>query len=329
MILKEKQDIRLGYFKKIKINKMKAVICTQYGPPEVLRIKEVEKPKPKDHEVLIKVFAATAHIGDTRIRRVDPFLVRLVFGLFKPRKNLILGMEIAGKIESVGKNVTLFKEGDQVFAFTGLGLGGYAEYRCLPEKTKKGTLQRKGVVASKPENLSYEEAAAVPAGAFTALKNLQKAHIKKGLKILINGASGSLGTYAIQLAKYHKTEITAVCSAKNAELVKSIGADHVIDYTSKDFTKTDEQYDIVYDAVMKSNKARCRKILKPNGIFLNNSHLPKMKTEDLVFLKDLIEKNLLKPVMDRTYTIDEIVEAHRYVDKGHKKGNVAIKIKDE
>ncbi|WP_105616465.1 NAD(P)-dependent alcohol dehydrogenase [Vallitalea okinawensis] len=308
---------------------MKAVICTKYGSPEVLQIKEVEKPKPKDNEVLIKVYATTAHIGDTRIRRVDPFYVRFIFGLLKPNKNLILGMEISGIIESVGKDVRSFKKGDEVFALTGLGLGGYAEYRCLPEKVKEGTQERKGLVALKPENLSYGEAAAIPAGGLTALKNLQKANIRKGQKILINGASGSLGTYAIQLAKYYGAEVTAVCSAKNFELVKSIGADKIIDYTKEDFTKKQDKYDIIYDAVMKSKPSKCRKILKGNGVFLNNSRLPKIKEEDLLFLKDLIEGNKLKPVLDRTYSINEIVEAHRYVDKGHKKGNVVIKVNNE
>jgi NADPH:quinone reductase-like Zn-dependent oxidoreductase len=194
----------------------------------------------------------------------------------------------------------------------------------LPEKVKKGTRERKGLVALKPENLSYEEAATIPAGGLTALKNLQKADIQKGQKILINGASGSLGTYAIQLAKYYGAEVTAVCSVKNFELVKSIGADKVIDYTTEDFTNMDDRYDVVYDAVMKLNPTHCRKILKKNGIFLNNNSLPKMEEKDLLLLKDLIERNKLKPILDRVYSIDEIVEAHRYVDKGHKKGNVAI-----
>ncbi|MBK6265515.1 NAD(P)-dependent alcohol dehydrogenase [Marivirga sp. S37H4] len=288
-------------------------------------MREVEKPRPKDHEVLIKVYATTAHIGDTRIRRADPFLVRIIFGLFKPKKNLILGLEVSGVIESVGKNVKSFRKSDKVFALTGFGLGGYAEYICLPEKAK-GALQRKGLVAIKPENLSFEEAATVPAGALTALKNLQKANIKAGQKILINGASGSLGTYAIQLARHFGAEITAVCSAKNFELVKSIGADKVIDYTEQDFTKTDEKYDIVYDAVMKSKRAHCRRILKKKGVFINNSGLPNIQENELTFIKDLIEKNILKPILDRTYPIEDIVEAHRYVDKGHKVGNVAIKM---
>lgn len=305
---------------------MKAIICTKYGPPEVLKIIEVEKPIPKDNEVLIKVFATTAHIGDTRVRRADPFLVRLVFGLFKPKKNLILGLEISGIIEYVGKNVKSFKKGDEVFALTGFGLGGYAEFRCLPEKAKDGTLERKGLVAIKPKNLSFDEAAAIPAGALTALKNLQKANVRKGQSILINGASGSLGTYAIQLAKYYGAEVTAVCSEKNFDLVKSLGADYVIDYTKEDFTKGQDKYDIVYDAVIKSKASKCKNILESNGVFLNNSHLPKIKQEDLLFLKDLIEKQKLKPVIDRTYDFNQVVEAHRYVDTGRKRGNVVIKI---
>ncbi|WP_440117648.1 NAD(P)-dependent alcohol dehydrogenase [Paenibacillus sp. QZ-Y1] len=305
---------------------MKAVICTNYGPPEVLQMKEVEKPKPKDHEVLIKVFAATAHIGDTRIRRADPFLVRLVFGMFKPRKNLILGLEISGVIESVGKDVQSFKEGDKVFGLTGFS-GGYAEYICLPEKVKNGTGEKKGMVAIKPNHLSYEEAAVVPSGGLTALKNLQKAKIKPGQKILINGASGSLGTYAIQLAKYYGAEVTAVCSKSNFGLVESIGADKLIDYTEEDFTASETKYDIVYDAVIKAKPSQCQKILTPNGVFLNNSRLPKMEVADLLFLKELIEENKLKPIIDRTYALDEIAEAHRYVDTGRKKGNVAITVR--
>jgi len=247
---------------------MKAIIYKKYGAPEVLTMAEVEKPTPKDNEVLVKIYATTAHVGDTRIRKADPFFVRFVYGLFKPKKNLILGMEISGEIETVGINVKSFKKGDKVFAFTGFNLGGYAEYRCLPEKSK--SFFRNGLLTLKPENLSFHEATTVPAGGLTALKNLQKANISKGQKILINGASGSLGTFAIQLAKYYEAEVTAVCSGKNFEFVKSIGADKVIDYTKEDFTKIDEKYDIVYDAVVKSKRADCKKILKgtsKNSIF--------------------------------------------------------------
>jgi len=308
---------------------MKAIVYEKYGPPEVLHLKDVEKPEPKDDEVLIKNNAATAHVGDTRMRgfRVPKMYwlpMRLFVGITKPKRP-ILGMEVSGVIETVGKDVKEFKKGDEVFALTGFGGGGYAEYSSV--KAIDGD-EVKGMVVLKPSNLTFEEAAAVPAGALTALLHMQKVNIQKGKKILIYGASGSVGTYAVQLAKYYGGEVTGVCSTSNLELVKSIGADKVIDYTKEDFTKSGEVYDIVFDAVFKISKSKSKNILKNDGIFdSSHSKVPKPKTKDLIFLKELIEKNKLKPIIDKTYPLEQIVEAHRYVDTGRKKGNVIITIK--
>ncbi len=306
--------------------KMKAVICSGYGPPDVLELKEVEKPLPRDDEVLIKVHSTSAHIGDTRIRRADPFLVRLIFGLTRPKKIPILGMEVSGVVEEIGKDVRRFQKGDEIFAFTGWGFGGYAEYISLPAESSSGKIEKKGLVEHKPRNLSFEEAATIPAGALTTLKVFQKMDLKEGQKVLINGASGSLGTYAVQFAKEKGAEITGICSSKNFDLVRSLGADHLIDYTKEDITARNDDFDIIFDAVGKLSRSKCKNLLKKNGQFITTNGLGKIDPGDLRKLRSMIEEGKLKPIIDRTYTMDEIVEAHKYVDKGHKKGNVVINI---
>jgi len=322
---------------------MKAIVCTKYGAPEVLQLKEIDKPVPKDNEVLIRLFATTVSSGDARIRSFDvpalfwlPF--RLMVGFSKPKK--LLGTAVAGEVETVGKDVKLFKPGDKVFGSSYLGSGTYAEYTNMSEE---------GVLTIKPESISNEDAAALFFGGHTALHFLRKANIQPGQKVLIYGASGSLGTYGVQLAKYFGAEVTGVCSTTNIELVKSLGADKVIDYTKTDFKKNKEKYDVIFDTVGKSPFSACVRSLNKNAYYLRAVHLtlPSMMhglwtsitsskkviggvaheyTKDLVYLKELMEEGKLKVVIDKSYPLEQIVEAHHHMDTGRTRGNIVITI---
>ncbi|PFU00485.1 NAD(P)-dependent alcohol dehydrogenase [Bacillus thuringiensis] len=302
---------------------MKAIICTKYGPPNVLQLQNIEKPTPKKNEVLVKIHATSVSTGDCRIRSFNsPLLfwipMRIILGFRKPRKP-ILGVELSGEIEDIGSDVTQFKKGDPVFALTELNLGGYAEYTCVHES---------GLIALKPTNVTYEEAAVIPFGGTSALHFLRKGQIKKGQRVLIYGASGSVGTAAVQLAKYFGATVTAICSSSNFDLVTALGADNVIDYMKEDFTKRGDHYDIIFDSVGKYKKSLCTDTLMPNGKYVSvNGMMAKVSKEDMNLLKQLAETEKLKPVIDRTYRLEEVVEAHTYVEMGHKKGNVSITLK--
>lgn len=321
---------------------MKAIIYPKYGSPDVLQLKEITPPTPKDNEVLIKIMASTVTAADVMMRLGKPIIVRMMKGLAKP-KNPMLGYELAGEIVSVGKNVKLFNKGDQVFGEAGESQGAYAEFTCVPEN---------GVIAIKPSNMSYKEAAVIVDGASTALHFIRdKGKVQSGSRVLINGASGSVGTAAVQLAKYYGAEVTGVCSSANVEMVKSLGADNVIDYTKDDFAMNSQQYDVIFDTVTKSSFSHCRKSLVQNGIYLATiATIPllfqslwtflissrraafaaagmrpaEIKTQDLILIKELVEAGHLKAIIERTYTLEQIGDAHRHVEKGHKKGNIAI-----
>jgi 2-desacetyl-2-hydroxyethyl bacteriochlorophyllide A dehydrogenase len=328
---------------------MKAIVWTRYGPPDVLELQEVEKPVPKANEVLVKIFAASVTAGDCELRSLKiPVLLRLPMRIYvgfrKPKRTTVLGMELAGEIESVGKDVKLFKKGDQVFGSPGFSLGAYAEYICLPEDPEEGA------VAVKPANMTYEEAATVTIGGLEALHFLKQADIRSGEKVLINGAGGSIGTYAIQLARLFGAEVIGVDSAEKLDSLRSIGAHRVIDYTKEDFTRMGEAYDVIFDVVGKSSFSRSKRSLKRNGRMLLANPGPLQmirgkwtsmttskkvifgaadyKKEDLIYLKELIEAGKVKSVIDRHYSLEQIAEAHTYVEQGHKKGNVVITIRN-
>ena len=303
---------------------MKAMVCTKYGKPDVLQLQEVEKPIPKENEILIKIYATTVTSGDCRVRSFNsPLLLwlpmRIVLGLRKPRKS-ILGVELAGEVEEVGKNVTRFKKGDQLFAMTGMKFGGYAEYICLPEK---------GTIAVKPENVTHEEAASISFGGTTALHFFRKGNIQAGQKVIIYGASGAVGTAAVQLASYYGAEVTGVCIAKNSELVKSLGADRVIDYQHENFIEKEDRYDLIFDAVGKITKNQCKEALTLNGRFVSveRQGIAKVQTKDLLLLKKLMEEGQIQSVIDRCYSLEQVPEAHEYVETGHKIGSVVVTLK--
>ena len=333
---------------------MKAIVYTEYGPPDVLKLKEVEKPTPKDNEILIKVHATPVNYGDIVARNFKniparefhmPLLfllpTRISFGLSKPKRT-ILGSEFAGEVENVGKDVTKFKPGDPVFGYLGQNMGANAEYLCMPEN---------GMLGIKPANMSYEEAACVPYGGIMALSHLRKVAVKKGQKVLINGASGGIGSLAVQLVKYYGAEVTGVCSTPRVDYVKALGADKVIDYTKEDFTKNGETYNLIYDILGKSTFSRCKNSLSENGRYLLASFktgkllqmlgtsirgkkkvmcaVASEKQEDMVLLKKLVKAGKIKSIIDKTFPMDQAAKAHRYLEAGHKKGHVVITLEHD
>ena len=300
---------------------MKAIVVTGSGPPEVLELRDVEKPVPRDNEMLVRVHASTVTIGDAIIRKMPRFLMGPMMILLGFKLKKIAGHELAGVVEAVGRDIRSFSKGDHVFGTTtGLKYGANAEYVCIPEEGGRG------MVARKPANVSFGEAAAIPIGGMTALQILRLGKVKNGDRVLIYGASGSVGTYAVQLAKHFGAHVTGVCSGANLDLVRSIGADEVMDYTREDFRKNGKTYDVIFDTVRKLKQSGCKRSLGENGVFISSWFLTRETNEDLIRLKELVEAGKVRPVIDRTYPLEQVVEAHRYVDLGHKRGNVVITV---
>jgi NADPH:quinone reductase-like Zn-dependent oxidoreductase len=302
---------------------MRIIVQKGHGSPDTLQLEEGGRPVPKDHEVLVRVHAATVTRGDVMLRKLHP-VVLLPLRLIGIKAKRTPGHEFAGEVEAVGKEVALFKKGDEVFGTTtGLSSGANADYVCIPERWGRG------VLTTKPSNMTYEEAAAVPVGGMTALYNIRRGSIQPGEKVLVYGASGSVGTFAVQLAKYFGAEVTGVCSTANLELVRSLGADHVVDYTEEDYAKVGQTYDVVFDAVGKSPSSLSKSVLKKNGRYLSVKSRTSERTENLTFLRELIEAGKVRSVIDRRFPLEDVAKAHRYVEKGHKRGNVVISVDRE
>jgi NADPH:quinone reductase-like Zn-dependent oxidoreductase len=301
---------------------MKAIVYERYGLPEVLQLQDLPKPTPKDHEILVAVRATTVAAGDVRMRKPEPFAARLYNGLLRPGRVKVLGFELAGEVTALGKVTRRFKEGDAVFAFTGFGFGAYAEFACLPAC---GSVKQ-GLVELKPTNLSFDEAAPIPCGGLTAQAFLRKAGVKRGQNVLIYGASGSVGTYAVQLARHFGAQVTGVCSTANLAVVNALGAEKVLDYTQDNLNVQKERFDLVFDAVGKGKASVLKRLLAPGGVFLSVMGSAEVLPGDLKILKNLAEAGAVRPVVDRIYPLGQIVEAHRYVELGHKRGNVVVTI---